>query len=209
MIIRNCIGLCQDPRRREIPPERYTVTAVHRISFANDRPTDWFPDVEPIPDDELTGPLMASRFLDTRQVGHFDHHWADRPGSYSGGETPYHLLVRTDGTIDQCLEIGDMGSHARRWNTSALGVAVVGDFRSHPPTAKQWDSLVDICALLLSWGCCVRGHDEMLGAGNPDKRCPGRHLDMAQLRESVTESRLSRLGVWPAERRLVVLGVVF
>ena len=104
-------------------------------------------------------------------------------GSYTGGNMPYHFVIRKTGVIDQCLTLGDNAPHARRWNASGLAVAVVGDFRVHEPTLAQREALKAFCGLWLLYGLEVVGHDELPGASkDKNKQCPGHKLEMNQLR---------------------------
>ena len=101
------------------------------------------------------------------------------PGSYTGGEMPYSLVVLPGGRVEQALEISDVGPHARRWNIPTIGVCALGDFRKHNPGHMQWAAALDLCAWLSVWlgahpKTAVMGHDERPGAtASPGKRCPG------------------------------------
>ena len=121
-----------------------------------------------------TGAQIAEAFRDTSR-------WA--AGSYTGGQMPYHFVIRECGTVDQCLTLGDHAPHARRWNASGLAVAVIGDFRSIAPTPEQWDALKSFCGLWTLYGLKVYGHDELPGGSkDPSKACPGKMLNMNSLR---------------------------
>jgi N-acetyl-anhydromuramyl-L-alanine amidase AmpD len=112
---------------------------------------------------------------------------------YTGGELAYTFIIEEDGTIKQCLPIDDVGQHAKRWNATALGVAVVGDFRYEEPTPQQHTALVDLLvALAQAWALdpmeAVKGHSELPGGSStPEKRCPGPLLDMHSLRAEVRD----------------------
>ena len=211
LTVRNVIKECDDRQRRERALEGLTRQAHHRIRFAKDDGERHWPDVEPIPDEELTGPLVAGRFADVRQVVVGGEHWADRPGRWTGGQTPYTFLGRTDGVLDQCLEVGDVGPHAGRWNIKALGIAWAGDFRMEPPTSKQWTAAVEFAALWLAWGLDIYGHSPELpgGSKDPKKECPGRLFPTEILRQEARIHPKSKLALFDAEKALLELEVVF
>ncbi len=170
--IRNLIDECKDGRRHDRPLSKINLVVVHRISRAEDR--DEALGVEPIPDELLTGPLVAEWFRDVRPF---------RPGAYTGGETPYALVVRTDGTVDQCARLDDQTPHARCWNASGLGVAFAGDFRARHPTPQQVATAEELLGLLAAaFGAEVKGHTELPGAAEPGKECPGEHFHLDHVR---------------------------
>lgn len=213
--VRNLIRQAFDGRRRERPLEVLTTAAWHRLSFAEDEPTQDWPDVQPVPDEQLDGLVVAARFADARRRVYTTpagaEAWYGRSGAYTGGETPYHLLVCTDGSVDQLVELGDTAIHARRWNAEAIGVAVAGDFRRRPLTAPQRDTCVTLAALFHAWGLLQKGHTE-LGAGatsDPDKVCPGAYFSMDWLRQAADDHELGLLAPFAAEALLAELGVVF
>lgn len=54
--------------------------------------------------------------------------------------------------VEQCVPLWAVTPHAKAWNTRAVGIGVVGDFRKQAPTAKQkaaclWlaQRLADVC----------------------------------------------------------------
>ena len=111
---------------------------------------------------------------------------------------PYTFIIRTDGSIDQCLGLKDIGPHAKRWNTQSVSIAVIGDFTRHSPTDEQWLSLIELCIELNSYGLTIHGHTELPGSSSdPAKQCPGPLLDLDQLRAEVAfrveERRLNQL----------------
>ena len=209
--VNNCITECNDGRRTERDLETLTSGMHHRISFARDDGGEAWGDVEPIPDAALTGPLVSERFHDTRRHrGDGERDYRDRPGVVTGGATPYQFVGRTDGTIDQCLEVADYGPHARRWSWFAMATAWVGDFRRHPPTRQQWAAAIEWAALWAAWGAAPVGHDEASGGSlHQSKQCPGAFWGMGALRLEVRGHPHSKLTIDEAELRLHDLGVVF
>lgn len=175
-------------RQRDLAALKYQV--VHRISFAQDDGAGgYWPGVSPIPDAALDGAGLIARFHDARTVPVDERHdpeWRDRPGALTGAKEPYGLLVRTDGSVDQMAPLTACTPHARRYNPIAVGVCVAGDFRKVSPPAAQRDTLVKLCALLRATGLPILGHDEVPdGSADARKECPGRLLDVEQLREDV------------------------
>jgi hypothetical protein len=135
----------------------------------------------------------------------------------TGGQLAYSLMIggdlgdpRWDGVIWQCLAIGDVGYHARRWSKPAVGVALIADPRKKPPSTKQRNALVDLLALLsVGFGFdpfrIIKGHDELpSGSADPNKRCPGPLLPMNPVRADVAD--IVKDG---ARQRLHEAGLVF
>jgi len=119
----------------------------------------------------------------------------------------YHFVVRTDGTIDQCLPLNKIGWHAMKHSRYTLGIAVIGDFREHEPTEEQVKSLV---WLVKQFGAVfgrfdVAGHTNLKNAtSDPTKICPGPLLDARKLISQVKlEHKLS--GIVRLEEAGVVL----
>ena len=211
IVVHNRIAQCDDGRRRALAMESMTLHMQHRISFAGDDGAGVWDDVHTVPDEQLTGPLVARRFMDRRRYRDDKaRDWRDRPGSYTGGEMPYPFVGRVDGFIDQCLEVGDYGPHARRWSWHAVATAWVGDFRSSRPTSAQWAAAVEWAALWSAWSCPPKGHDEAAGgSADSSKQCPGQMFSMDDLRQQSAAHPLARLDQFEAERYLLGLGVVF
>lgn len=186
-----------DKRERKRDLDALVRVVVHRIDFSKDRGGDSrfkFWGVKPVPREALSGYHLAERFTDMRKVPagkrYGDYDWRDRPGNYTGGEIPYHFLVRTDGTVDQCLELSEYGPHARRWSWTGVAVAVAGDFRTGKdhPTAHQVNTTARLCALFAAYlgrkpHECVFGHTELPDASkDPAKACPGANLSPDHVR---------------------------
>ena len=150
-----------------------TVVCLHRISRAADDCPEL--GVRPIPDAELTGPSVVRWFKDTREF---------RPGSYTGGKMPYALVVRVDGSVDQCRPLGIVTPHALGWSQNALGIAIVGDFRKEPPTEAQVHTCEQLCGVLMAfYGAALHGHDELPRSSlDEGKVCPGHLFPLAAVR---------------------------
>lgn len=118
---------------------------------------------------------MAQRFRD--------------PSLKTGGAFPYHFLVLDNETVYQCLPLTKIGEAASGLNTSGIQVCGIGDFRKSPPSSKQYNAMVDLCALLSGAANVIVGHTELKGhSHDPNKVCPGKHLDLNKFRADV-ESR--------------------
>ena len=110
----------------------------------------------------------------------------------TGGQMPYPLLIAAEGTVTQCVPLDRVTPHARSYNPSHLGLALVGDFRRDPPAAAQYEALVQVCAWLLSALDCAStalvGHDGLAGgAEDAQKVCPGPYLSLENVRRDVAE----------------------
>ena len=122
----------------------------------------------------------------------------------TGGQMPYTFIVTRSGIIEQALRVTDIGPHARAWSSTGIGVGIVGDFRSEPPTPEQWQALRVLAHVFSGWlggPNAIVGHDELPNYSHDlTKRCPGELLEMTRLRWEV----------YAADRaRVACLGVVF
>ena len=114
-----------------------------------------------------TGPEISRSFKDTSKYA---------AGSYTGGQMPYTFIIRKDGT----------SPHAKRWNSSSVSVACIGDFTKHAPTNEQECALIDLLTALAGYGLTIHGHTELPGSSSdPKKQCPGPHLDLNAMRNEV------------------------
>lgn len=144
-------------------------------------------------------------------------------GSYTGGRVPYTFLVRPDGQVDQMLALYDIGPHALRWSSRAIGLACSGDFRKHRPTAEQWLAASQIATAIRMWigpTCWIEGHTDLPDATkDKTKECPGKLWDMHafrgevhQVAEQDSESLLSVMTraqlSWEVEKLMQLHGAV-
>ncbi|WP_256369534.1 N-acetylmuramoyl-L-alanine amidase [Moorella sp. E306M] len=83
------------------------------------------------------------------------------------------------------------GAHCRDagMNFKSAGVAVIGNLMDRPPTPEQWKLLIglvrELCRRYSVPPGRVLGHSEVPGAATD---CPGRHMDMARLREEIASA---------------------
>ena len=172
MILKNRIVECDDGKARPRDIGRIRKVIIHRLEEALGQ----------------DAPTLAKAFRDTSKFA---------AGSYTGGEMPYSFVLTKSGVWEQALALGDVGPHAMRYNAEGVGLAVIGDFRHETPTAVQWIALVEFCCQLVNWiglpvNECLFGHDELPGASkDQEKECPGRYIDMRELRSEVNLTRLS------------------
>jgi len=164
------IALCRDGVR--LSHRHLIALVIHRLSLARRTPEN--PD--PVPDHLLTGEDTIRAFKD-RRMG-------------TGGRPPYHGLIRLDNeaTLDQVLRLGVRGSHAgdtrpeplqRGYNWRTLAIAVAGNSDERPITPAQYARLVQVVTELLPLGRELVGHTDLpFASKDPDKRCPGRYLDL-------------------------------
>jgi LysM repeat protein len=85
----------------------------------------------------------------------------------------YHFVILKDGTIQWCHNPGVLSYHVGASNKFALGICLVGDFRSENPTQAQKESLkalVDALKKDLPNYKRTRGHNEF--PGYAWKACP-------------------------------------
>jgi hypothetical protein len=161
VVVINQIRLCDDGKTRDRDLTKVDKVVVHQIGESLGK----------------TGAQIAASFRDTSKFA---------AGSYTGGEMPYSFVIRTNGIIDQCLRLTDTGPHAKRWNSSSVSIALIGDFNKHEPTNEQVCSLIELCVPLYAYGMSIHGHTELPGSSSdPAKRCPGKLLDMDVIRSEV------------------------
>lgn len=216
--VRNLTEELHDASPRTIDREKLCRVIIHRIDFSHDDGAGYWRGVFPVPRTELDGYKVGWRFSDTRKVeGRYrkqPRDWRDRPGSYTGGEIPYAALIKYDGGIDQMIPLSHYAPHARRWSSTGIPIAVAGDFRERDePTPAQYKSLTALSALCISWlqrpiNECLMGHDELAdSSGDASKECPGRRLDMDDLRAAVDAHELSQLTKQQAEGYFMAIEV--
>lgn len=197
------IQACDDGRRREREAGTLIGITIHRIDFPERN-------VASVAD-------IAKAFREVPDAR-----------AATGGEMPYSVLALKDGRLQQALEVGDIGPHARSYNSSTIGLAAHGDFTKEVYRLNQWSNL----AILTAWLCVyiggepkalVRGHDERPGgSSDPTKKCPGVFWPMDKFRELVSmraveiRTALNKDGELPAsevcfmaEKALLAMGLVF
>jgi len=149
---------------------RYIV--VHRCSFAH---WDALQNRHPVSDYDLVGTELARRF---RENAHLD----------TGKRVPYHLTITAGGQVEQLLPLNRRGAHARGVNWCSWAVTIIGDTDQHEMHGEQWLPLIWTLRLLrdLRPQSEIVGHTDIPGAsGDPNKRCPGRHLSLDAVRREV------------------------
>lgn len=108
----------------------------------------------------------------------------------------YHRFVRKSGLIEVGRPLFTTGAHLQGANDT-LGICVAGDGDREPWTTEQTKAVLDLCVEWcrhFGWGAdVVIGHREgpgRFGAAPTTKTCPGRLVDMDQIRALVA------LGLW-------------
>tara|TARA_R100000234_G_scaffold37634_1_gene22268 strand:+ start:1762 stop:2322 length:561 start_codon:yes stop_codon:yes gene_type:complete len=163
MQVEDVIAQCDDgkPRRRDF--ESVTKLIVHRIGGELGK-------------DAIE---IAKSFQDTRRF---------KAGAYTDGNMPYHFIITRHGRVQQALTLGDHAPHAKRFNSTGLAVALIGDFRVYPPSFEQYEALKRFAGFWRLYGLEVHGHTELHGASSdPNKACPGHLLNMQKLRADADE----------------------
>lgn len=125
------------------------------------------------------------------------HHTAGSPRQSVEGVHAYHLrrgwlglgynIVQDDaGVWYEGRGLDARGAHALAHNDTTVGVCLTGNFETDELPPHRYGSLVSMCAALCRrYGLSaddVVGHRELPGAATA---CPGRYLDVAQLRRDV------------------------
>lgn len=170
--------------------------AIHRCSFRDSEPPFQ------IADEALDSVGLAARFANTERYS---------PGYYTKGTIPYTFLIRPNGRIEQLLPVRAVSAHALRWNVPAVGIAVIGDFRTRKPGDTQWEAAVAFCVMWKSFGLKMYGHDELpFASTDPRKECPGKNWSMGTFRALVRRAwERSKSTRDEARSALEAIGVVF
>lgn len=81
-----------------------------------------------------------------------------------------------------------VGAHAYGHNRTSIGICMTGDFDSETPTNEQWTSFLWLSGYMMKLYNLkpqhVLGHRELEGV---QKSCPGKLLDMDEVRSQVRE----------------------
>lgn len=86
----------------------------------------------------------------------------------------YHFVVDATGQVYQTNALTTAAYHARQFNGSGVGIALLGNFSHAVPPAAQLDATAELCAWLLS-GLdlpldAIKGHRELIAV-----TCPGEY----------------------------------
>lgn len=116
----------------------------------------------------------------------------------------YSLVQTEDGVWREGRGMDAEGAHATGHNRDSIGIVLTGNFEAQPVPEDRYESLVDMCVYLVRrYGLRssdVVGHRELPGAAT---LCPGKHIDMGQLRSDVDRRLVRSAPVW----RMFVDGV--
>jgi len=146
---------------------------IHRVSLAN-YDKDQNPD--PISDELLNAKEVALRFKN-KALGTL-------------GYTPYHILIKQNGTIEQMLPLSVRGAHSKGYNWCSWAVAVVGNTDQNEIKDAQYHPLVLVCKYLSRPGLEIVGHTDLPGASaDPNKKCPGRFLPLEPIIKKISPYR--------------------
>lgn len=94
----------------------------------------------------------------------------------------YPYVIQRDGTIYKCLDHTVISYHVGNSNKHALGICMVGDFRTQQPTKEQYASVMWLVRKLqkeLPNASQVKGHSEY--PGYSWKPCPVISMDQFRL----------------------------
>ena len=91
----------------------------------------------------------------------------------------YHYFVNKKGEIFKGRPDDTIGSHAKGFNSTSLGIAFEGNFEKEIPTQAQIDAGLELVAYLKNKYNInkVYGHGELMATN-----CPGKHFPTAQFR---------------------------
>lgn len=93
----------------------------------------------------------------------------------------YHFVISPDGTIDQTNDLDTISYHVGgHYNTTNIGICLIGNLSKHPPTSQQKESLKFMITHLrgvVERKLSVRGHREFAST-----ECPGKMMDLTDFR---------------------------
>ena len=182
----NIVDEVADGRIKRLDPSRVNKLIIHRVgvNLKAKPPVNWGNSARDI----------APHFLGSAKPD---------AGKNLGHEIPYTFFVTPDGVVEQTLHLYDYGPHASRYNSTGIGIAVIGDFRVVPPTEEQYKSLVWLCAVVCDSTDIksgdIYGHTDLPNASrDPTKVCPGDKLSISKLRHDVRlrKSAFRRMRLW-------------
>lgn len=173
----------------------------------------------PTPKNGETRDLNDLEYIIMHRVGWNDRHeWTKRgyPDNIVGVRQfykievglslPYTFIVTAIGEIQQGWPITHVSPHAKRFNVSGIGIAMLGDFRTRPvPERQLWAAEDLVAALFTTWPHLkVVAHDELgpSATSTPGKQCPGHMFNVKSFRE-----RVKRLQYEHGARNLLQIGV--
>lgn len=123
-------------------------------------------------------------------------HMAPKPAGNGWKDIGYHFVIRKNGALEKGRALDRTGAHLEGANDT-WGVCISGDGDTELWTPEQWTTFLDLAETLCrkeNWSADrVVGHREgpaKFGGKPTTKRCPGRLVNMAEVRRRVAE-RLS------------------
>lgn len=114
----------------------------------------------------------------------------------------YTYVVQRDGTVYKCWDHDKVTYHVGNSNKHALGICMVGDFRTQQPTVEQYGAAIELVRQLqkeIPTATQVKGHSEY--PGYSWKACPV--ISMDAFRSSVFNINIVEKGdepMTPAEK---------
>lgn len=101
----------------------------------------------------------------------------------------YHYVIGRDGTVHKCHPASVVSYHASGANRYSIGVCLVGNFDAQRPSEEQRTALVELLRELVGAyqipAANVIGHRDVPGTR---KSCPGRNVDMQEVRRAQNAS---------------------
>ncbi len=161
-----------------------------------DAPSRWTPPANVENKDRWKGIVIHHSAIPFGSAAHEDKYHKSKGWDGLG----YHFVinngVRKDGygEPDGLVEVGYrwngqmVGSHCREngdgsnyWNKYTIGICLIGDFETRPPTKRQMQSLVKLIRFLQHRydipNSQIKGHDQVKAT-----KCPGKKFPMSRLK---------------------------
>jgi len=91
----------------------------------------------------------------------------------------YHFVISPDGAVSQTNDLESISYHVGYYNTTYVGICLIGHLSKHPPTPQQMDSLRGLIKHVKSTigkDLVVKGHRDLAAT-----ECPGKMMDLKKI----------------------------
>jgi len=91
----------------------------------------------------------------------------------------YHFVISPDGTISQTNDLESISYHVGYYNTTYVGICLIGHLSKHPPTQQQMYSLKYLIRHVKSAigkELKIKGHRDLAAT-----ECPGKLMDLKNI----------------------------
>lgn len=113
---------------------------------------------------------------------------------------PYHFYIGAKGEIINWLSLSQIGGHTMNanYNSSSIGICLIGNFENHKPTQSQLDATIKLIRELKE----QLGDLQILGhSTTPENKtlCPWKNLDLELIRKRTEKAKNYYQGIFEQE----------